>query len=129
FYDQLNETITHCTNTIDASATLDTNSFNVDTDNGYMEFAVNLTLPIAFDAANAATCMEAFGPAAQPFFQLGRQNVTMKVLYSFVRPSKLPNDPLTGYVPLELAEKDPIRHKYGALEFDAIYRDFDTGLL
>ena len=130
FYADLNPVISKCVNTTDASATLIPNSFNVDTDNGYMEFGVSLTLPIAFSDTDAAACYQAFGAMATPFFALNRTTVTVNLLYSFVRPDKLPNNILDGsYTPFPLAEKDPIHHKYGAFEIAPIYRDPDTGLL
>jgi hypothetical protein len=56
--------------------------------------------------------------------------VTVNLLYSFVRPDKFPNNQMDGsYVPLQLAEKDPIRHKYGAFEGIAPFRDYNTTLL
>jgi hypothetical protein len=130
FFADLNPAIQNCVNLTETSATLVPSSFKVDTDNGYMEFGVSLSLPISYDSTNAATCMQAFGASATPFFALGRSMVTVNLLYSFVRPDKIPGNPLDGnYQPFQLTEKDPIHHKYGAFEFASIYRDPNTGLL
>jgi hypothetical protein len=130
-----NMVLAKCTSEADTSATLIPNSLVTDTDNGYMEFGVQLVIPIQTTGNDAdnATCVQAFGPAWTEAAQLGRGTVTINLLYSFVRTDKIPQVDGT-YVPLALAEKDPIRHKYGAFELGTggpaqIYRDPNTGLL
>jgi hypothetical protein len=118
--------IQKCTNYTEASASLQPGSFVTNEADQTMEFAVNITWPVVFTDADAATCLAAFGAAGQEFFQTGRQNVNMTVLYSFVRPQKVVDG---SYVPMPVAEKDPIRHKYGAFEITPIYRDSSTTLL
>ena len=67
---------------------------------------------------------EAFGAELATFNALGRQNVTFVVKTAFVRPSKIV---VPGYVPMPIAEKDPIQHKYGAFEVIPTFRDPTTG--
>lgn len=130
FFADLNPILQRCVNESESSATLTPGSFQVDTAHGYMEFGLTLTLPIAYGEQDAAQCIQAFGPAAQTSAALGRSTVTMNILYSFVRPDALPNDILDGtYLPMPIAEKDPIHHKYGAFEAVPLYRDLTSGLL
>ncbi len=61
------------------------------------------------------------------FAEMGRQNVsTSSSRRSFVRPEKVVDG---TYVPMPIAEKDPIQHKYGAFQTVVPYRDPTTGLL
>jgi hypothetical protein len=122
-----NPVIQNCVNLTDASTTLVTDSFLVDTANDNFEFTLSVTAPISFDDKNAAACVAAFGTVAYDTFnQLQRQNVTLNLRTVFVRPSQL----IDGtYVPFPIAEKDPIQHKYGALQTVAPFRDPTTGLL
>src|SRR5262245_20702451 len=83
-----------------------------------------MTFRIKFDDMG---CIEAYGSAAKAFLAVGRQSVTMTVMYSLVRAT--PSDKLT-YVPFEIGEKDPVRKKYGTWDLPAILaRDPATGLL
>ena len=133
FYGGLNPIVQKCTDQTNASVTLVPNSFNVDTENEYWEYTTAVTVPIAYAADDAATCIAAFGGAltARTFFATGRQNVTLNVKTAFVRPDKLvlPTTDANAYVPMPLDEKDPIRRKYGAFEIAPIYRDPNTQLL
>src|SRR5262249_43820015 len=98
--------LTACTDENNSTVTLVPNSFLVDEKNDYMQWKVDMTFPLKWDDA---ACIEAFGSAAKEFQDVGRQAVTMTVMYSLVRAT--PPDKLT-YVPLEIPEKDPIRKKY-----------------
>jgi hypothetical protein len=104
----------------EGSATLVPNSFIVDEAHDYMEWSVQITMPITW----SDTCMETYGelgPAAQ---RLGRQYETVTLKYSMMRALANPLAPQTsyaenqngttvpGYTPLIIAEKDPIQHKY-----------------
>ena len=118
--------IQKCTNYTEAASTLEPGSFVVNEADKSMKFTVNLTWPIYFDDTNAATCLQAFGASGDNFFRANRQNVTMSILYSFVRPEKVVDG---TYVAMPVSEKDPIRHKYGAFEIQPLYRDQNSGLL
>jgi hypothetical protein len=128
-----NPVIQNCVDTVNASVTLVTDSFVVDTVNDTWGFQLSLTAPISINTLDtgtgtsiAATCMAAFGSSATTFFQMGRQNVTLNLQTTFVRPSKV----IDGtYVPFPIAEKDPIQHKYGAFQVIVPFRDTNTGLL
>jgi hypothetical protein len=132
-----NPTIQKCADLLNASETLVDGTFQVDEANESFQFVLNMTIPIAFDetvttaadgtqSSDAATCMAAFGAAGTTFFQMGRQNVSLNMLTSFVRPEKIVSP---TYVPMPIAEKDPIQHKYGAFQTVPLFRDPVTGLL
>jgi hypothetical protein len=133
-----NEFLAKCTDSTNASATLHPGSFLVDEQNNYWQFAVDITVPIAFNALPSTTvmsdgtsstsydtfCASQFGATGRMFQSLGKQNVTLTLLYSFMR---APSDPGTSYdqvsqdpennpktyKPLVIPEKDPIQRKYG----------------
>jgi len=126
FFGNLNPVIVNCTSGIDVSSTLVPNSLKVDEQNGYFEYMTNLTIPIEYTPANAATCLAAFGTATDLWQRFGKVNVTLQLKSSFVRTDKLVDG---TYVPMPLGEKDPIRRKYGAFETYAPFRDPNTGLL
>jgi hypothetical protein len=129
FNGENNPIISNCTDPLGYSVTLENDTFLVDEANGYFEFALNITLPIQLyptDATIAQTCLGAFGNTWQPFVALGRQNVSLVVKYAFVRPSQVVDG---TYVPMPIAEKDPIRHKYGVIDWISPFRDTNTGLL
>ncbi len=126
FYGGLNPVLQKCTDQANATATLVPGSFNVDTPNEYWEYTVAVTVPVGYSDGDAATCQAAFGASAAGFFKLNRQNVTINIKTAFVRPNKVVDG---TYVPMPLAEKDPIRRKYGAFEVQPIYRDTSSGLL
>jgi len=123
----LNPIVQNCTDLGNASATLVTDSFLVDTANQAMEFSLSLTVPISYSSDNAAACTQAFGADAVTFAQLGRQNVTLILKTAFARPAVTTVD--GTYVPMPIAEKDPIQHKYGAFQSILPYRDPNTQLL
>ena len=113
--------LAQCTDTANYAVTLVPNSFLVDEPNNYMEWTVQITLPLNWADA---TCVTAFGTMTQPAAALDRQNVTLNLKYSMVRANPAPT-----YQPLVVAEKDPIRHKYGTIDFIATNRDPNSGLL
>jgi hypothetical protein len=122
------EGITKCTDTGDASATLVPGSFVVqegaDWKQDYIQWAVQVTLPLNF---SDATCAQAFAQSGYSNAQaeFGRQNVTFNLMYSLMRVKDVedPSTDPTAYVPMVLDEKDPIRHKYGLFEIMPIDRD------
>ncbi len=115
--------VERCADTLHVASTIEPDSVKIDENNDYMEWKVNLTLPVQFD--NEA-CLQAYGEAGNTFQKLGRNNVTLKLKYSFMRATA--PEQIT-YKPLALDEKDPIRRKYGAIRSLAITRDYDSGLL
>jgi len=136
FGDESNGTLQNCIDLGNTAVELHNNSFNVDEANGYFEYSLDFTIPIhmpppdpnaaAGTVSQADVCAQAFGPAWQTFQALGRDNVTITVKYGFVRPSKVTDG---TYVPMMIAEKDPIQHKYGSIQTTIPYRDPNTGLL
>jgi hypothetical protein len=112
-----------CTQVTDASATLLPSSFVVDEENDYLQWTVNVTLPLVWDDP---TCVQQFGAAGDTARRLGRDTVSFNLMYSLSRPEKLTDG---TYQALEVGEKDPIRHKYGAIEYTTIVRDENTGTL
>jgi hypothetical protein len=123
-----------CTDVSNASTTLVPNSFHTedydDWTKDYMEFAVQVTVPLRFDDS---TCVDMYGSGYEGLSDLGfgRVNQTFTLKYSFMRAKAL-DDPTTNpnaYVPLVLDEKDPIRHKYGYFEIINMSRDPETRLL
>ncbi len=122
--------LTQCTDSANISTTLVPNSFVVDEVNNYMSWQVQLTAPIIFNQA----CADAYGAVGITFSEFGRQDVTMTLEYSLARAApdsgiqRADGSPTT-YIPLVLAEKDPMRKKYGVFETIVWNRDTSTGLL
>ena len=118
-----------CTDVVDVSTTLVTDSFIIEQNDpstiadDYMEFTTQVTMPIIF---SDATCVQAFGPELQQFLELGRTAQTFNVKYSFKRAT--PTADLT-YKPLVVAEKDPILVKYGPILHDVFDYDAATNLV
>ncbi len=115
------EALERCTDISNASATLVPNSFTTeeasDWTQDYMSWEVQVSAPLNF---GDASCVEAFSQGASGAASLafGRQNVSFNLMYSLMR-VKTVEDPTTdptAYVPMEVDEKDPIRHKYGLFE-------------
>jgi Met-zincin len=121
--DFTSDLLSRCTDIGNASATLVPNSFVVDEPADYMQWQVQIALPLKWDDE---ACVTAYGELGETALRLGRQTVTFNLLYSMVR-SKLPAQ--MTYKPLEVAEKDPIRHKYGPIEYTTISRDEASGQL
>ncbi len=118
-----NDLLARCTDIADASATLVPNSFYVDEPANYMQWGVSITLPLKWDDD---ACLQAYGKLGDLALRLGRQSVTFDLTYSFMR-AKAPSE--ISYKTFELGEKDPIRHKYGPIEYVTVSRDNDSGQL
>lgn len=113
--------LNHCADIGESSSVLAPESVVVDDAHGYLQWTVQITVPIRTDLEE---CSYAYGDLAQPAYQLNRPNVTFNLMYSMVRA-----DPAPTYKPLPLAEKDPIRHKYGAFTYIKEQRDDTSGML
>ncbi len=134
---------------MNVSTTLVPGSFLVDEANNYMTWQVQMTVPVSFSDTN---CVSFYGTVGQEFSQFGRQDVTMTMMYSFVRadalsgkwdPTPAPDGrgctqnttsgamscPASTYVPWVMSEKDPIQHKYGLFHAVSMDRDPNTDLL
>jgi hypothetical protein len=127
-----NDLVNNCADIIDATATLVADSFNTiegsDPSQDYMEFTVQVTVPMQL---TDATCLTAYGPFLNAATEVapsngGRTNVTVNLKYSFVRATPTAN--LT-YQAWALDEKDPIHRKYGPIMFTSFNQDNTTGLL
>jgi hypothetical protein len=124
---QATAVLNQCADAANAFSTLVPNSFRVDEASNYMQWAVQVTLPFATTANAACT----YGAQATDLAnKLPRQATVLNVLYSFTRAAPLPDPKAPGaYQPLEIAEKDPIRRKYGTIDTIAVARDQQTGLV
>jgi hypothetical protein len=125
---------------VNVSTTLVPGSFVVDEANNYMTWQVQITVPV--NTTNSS-CLASYGDVGTEFMHFGRQDVTMNLMYSFVRVApdsgKWDNVnrgcaedlscPPSTYVPFVLDEKDPIQRKYGLLQALSIDRDPKSGLL
>lgn len=118
--------ITNCSDSANAISTLVPDSFRVDEASNYVQWAVQVTLP--YTSVANPMCTYGAGPSAIGS-RIGRQATTFNILYSMTRATALDTTSPTAYVPLEIAEKDPIRRKYGTIDTYAIARDPATGLL
>jgi hypothetical protein len=124
--------IDRCADPGDASATLITDSFRTegqsddDQSNDYMEFGVQVAVPMKFDDP---TCIEAYGPMLENAARIERYNVTINLKYSFKRAQPLDPNSKAGYVKFPLDEKDDIHHKYGPFLYTSFDRDPNTGLV
>jgi hypothetical protein len=130
----VNSALAKCTDLANASATLNNNSFITqefdDWTQDYMEFAVQITVPLKFDDP---TCVDSYGSGYEGLSDLGfgRSDETFTLKYSFMRAKTLddPTMDANAYVPMAVDEKDPIRHKYGLFELVNISRDPVTRLM
>ncbi len=116
-----------CTDTTSYSTTLVPGSFTVDEPNNYMEWSVQITMPINWTDATCVAQYGQLGVESSPGsaqVSVPRQTETVTLKYSMVRANPKPT-----YQPLIVAEKDPIRHKYRTFEFIAENRDPSSGLL
>ncbi|HVJ89806.1 MAG TPA: zinc-dependent metalloprotease [Labilithrix sp.] len=95
----------------------------VDEPHDYLEWKVNVTVPLDFDDE---ACWQAFGEDGATFQRLGRSNVSAVLKVSMTRAK--PRSEIT-YKTMELGEKDPIRRKYGPITMTSWARDQDTGML
>ncbi len=119
-----------CTDIGGAAVTLVPETYKVDEQNNYVQWKTRITLPLKVtDASCSALFAQNGGPLGyEPEGAPGVQhaNVTLEVMYSMMRANPTPE---ANYKVLEIAEKDPIRHKYGTFDQFTITRDKDTGLL
>ena len=117
----------NCTDQASYTATLVPGSFtssdggDQDPSNDYMEWTVQIAAPLEW---TDPACIQAYGMLGDEAVRLNRQTVTFNLKYSMVRANPAPD-----YTSLELAEKDPIRHKYGPIEYTTLVRDDDSGQL
>ena len=124
-----NDLLNHCADVGNSSSALVPESFHTndqgdaDPSNDYMEFTVQVVVPMLFDDP---ACLEAYGKMLENASRLSRYNATLNLKYSFVRAT--PKAKLT-YKRFALDEKDPIHHKYGPILYTAFDRDADTGLV
>jgi hypothetical protein len=131
--------------TADISTTLVPGSFLVDETNNYMTWQIQLTVPVN---VTDQTCVDSYGTTGQQFLSFGRTDVTMTLMYSFVRAASdsgrwdnIPTAqggrncnadltcPKSSYTPWVMAEKDPIQRKYGLFHQVEMNRDPTTDLL
>jgi hypothetical protein len=117
----LQDSLAKCADLADASATLKTGSFVVDEPNNYMQWTVQVTVPMKFDDA---TCVDNYGTMYRDAAALGRYNETFDIMYSMARANPTPT-----YQPLIVDEKDPILHKYGPILYRTIAWDDSSQLL
>jgi hypothetical protein len=122
------ELVGKCADAADISATLVPDSFlldgagDSDISNDYMEFTVQVVLPLDF---SDATCQTAYGAMMADDY-IGRTSVVVNLKYSFKRAT--PVAQLT-YQPWVMGEKDPIRTKYGPFLYTVYDRDNTSSLL
>ncbi len=116
-----NQALNNCVDQTGVSTTLVTDSFQMDEANGYMQWVLQVTLPLRWDVAE---CVQAYGEMGTNAQRLGRNSVTVNLMYSFVRANPNPT-----YHPLVVDEHDPIHHKYGFFETLGVSRDDTTGQL
>jgi hypothetical protein len=123
-----NDYIGLCVDIAGATVTLVPDTFKVDEANNFVSWNTRIVLPLKMTDTACASFFGGQGTLAQGSPAGGpaihHPNVTVEMNYSMIRAELNPT-----YVPLEIAEKDPIRHKYGTLDSFTITRDPDTGLL
>ena len=116
--------LAQCTDTGNYAVTLVPNSFIVDEPNNYMEWSVQITMPLNWTDATCVQTYGALGTEASGQGGIQRSSETITLKYSMVRANPTPS-----YQPLTVAEKDPIRHKYRTFEYIGVNRDPSSGLL
>ncbi len=126
----LPDLLAYCVDMANSTTTLVPDSFKVDEKNEYMEWTTEMTFPVKL---NDPACIDQYGPRGRNAFNIGKYNQTITLKYSMVRPDKMTSPPgqnaADQYVPLEVAEKDPIRHKYGFFDWITWNRDNESGLV
>jgi hypothetical protein len=129
-YGITNDYLGLCVDMAGAAVTLVPDSYVVDTDHDYMSWSTRVTLPLKTSDQACGTFFGTAGSQAQGSPEGGpaihHPNVVVELMYSMVRAT--PTSQIT-YQPLEIAEKDPIRHKYGTIDEFTLSRDADTGLM
>lgn len=119
----LENNIKNCIDLGNVSTSLVPGSLIVDEANDYIEWKVSITMPMRVDNR---TCTALFGQSGS---LIGRDTETINLMYSLSRAKPMPKDPAAPkagevtYKPLELAEKDAIRHKYGTIDYITIARE------
>ncbi len=107
------DTLNHCTDVGESSATLELPEVEVviDDSHGYLQWTVNITVPLPHRPAGVQRTQ--CGPMLQPALQLDRPNVTFQLMYSMVRA-----DPAPTYIPLPVADERPDPpQRYGPITF------------
>ncbi len=126
----LQDVLGQCVDMANSTVTLVPGSFKVDEKNDYFEWTTEMTFPVQL--TNQA-CIDQYGLRGRDAFNIGKYNQTFTLKYSMVRPERLTAPPganaLDQYTPLEVGEKDPIRHKYGFFDWIAWDRDQTSGLV
>jgi len=115
------DTFNHCGDVGEAEAVLAPESVIVDDAHGYMQWTVQITVPVRLDLPE---CAASYGDNIYTAANLNRPNVTFNLMYSLVR-----SNPSPTYTPFPIAEKDPIKHKYGVFRTIAEQRDENSGML
>ncbi len=131
---QITQMLSNCADGGDASTTLVDGSFNIegadddDPSNDYMEFTVQVTVPLLL---NNNDCLTAYGSEALAAQELVgfRNDVTVNLKYSFKRAAAAANGQNGTYQPWTLAEKDPIHRKYWPIDYVAYSFDYNTNLV
>jgi hypothetical protein len=127
----VHEFLDMCTDMANAAATLLPETFAVHYDQGYMQWVVNVTVPLRIydDVCRTWYAYSGYGDQMVNFDLLDRQNMSFNILYSFARAKAIdPNDP-AAYQPLVLHEKDPIQRKYGPIQIIGAGRDAGSQLV
>lgn len=113
------DTFNHCVDVGEASAVIANDSIVVDEKNDYIQWKVQVTVPLRLDLQECLDAFDAEQLTAAEF--LNKPNVTFNILYSLTRANPSPT-----YQPMILAEKDPIKHKYGGFSYIGVSRDEDS---
>ncbi len=113
--------LNHCASVGESASTLVPDSLVVDPDHDYLQWTVQLTVPVRTDLPE---CLEAYSPMWNTAAMMDRPNVVLNLMYSMVRANPSPS-----YQPLVVGEKDPIHHKYGPIQFIGVSRDENSGQL
>ena len=130
----MNELLSFCVDMGNATTTLVPDSMKIDEPNDYLEWTTEITFPVKL---TDPTCMDQYGTRGRDALNIGKYNETIRVKYSMVRPDKMTAPPpaqgaqaaADQYVPLQVDEKDAIRHKYGFFDWIAWNRDLNSGLV
>jgi hypothetical protein len=129
-----------CVDNNNVTTTLVPDSFFVDEPNNYLEWSVQITLPLNWEDPN---CVASYSTGAEgnnlgaESSALGRYGVTLTLKYSLMRQKSLPNADgscsgpfgCVTYKPMVTDEKDGMHHKYGWFGNIIANRDPASGLL
>lgn len=112
------DSISKCIDAGNSTTTLVPGSFVVDEASSYISWKVQLTMPFV---PTDPVC----GALLTNEYLLGTTNITSTIMYSMTRLK--PVDETATYKPVEVAEKDPIRRKYGIIQYtSAAYAPFES---